>query len=138
LAESPQEQPVTDALTVIRHVERPTVEFPGGATYQPIIGDDTGAGMPIRTGIQTSQPGYQTRLHSHPYVEVLTVLEGRGEAWLDGEDGVVPLEPGMSIAFPANRVHGFRTVGDRPLVTFGIHTFGKRIVNYVEPPAGGG
>jgi mannose-6-phosphate isomerase-like protein (cupin superfamily) len=138
LAESPQEEPVTDALTVIRHVERPTVEFPGGATYQPIIGDDTGAGMPIRTGIQTSQPGYQTRLHSHPYVEVLTVLEGRGEAWLDGEDGVVPLEPGMSIAFRANRVHGFRTVGDRPLVTFGIHTFGKRIVNYVEPPASGG
>jgi quercetin dioxygenase-like cupin family protein len=127
-----------DAPTVIRHAERPIVEYPGGATYQPIIGDDTGAGLPIRTGIQTSQPGYQTRLHSHPYVEVLTVLEGRGEAWLDGEDEVVRLEPGMSIAFPANRVHGFRTVGDRPLVTYGIHTFGKRIVNYVDPPAGAG
>ena len=127
-----------DALTVIRHAERPTVAFPGGATYQPIIGDDTGAGMPIRTGIQTSQRGYQTRLHSHPYVEVLTVLEGRGEAWLDGEDGVVPLEPGTSIAFPANRVHAFRVVGDQPLVTFGIHASGKRIVNYIEPPPAGG
>ena len=124
-----------DAPTVIRHAERPIVEFPGGATYQPIIGDDTGAGMPIRIGIQTSQPGYQTRLHSHPYLEVLTVLEGRGEAWLDGEDGVVPLELGVSIAFPANRVHGFRTVGDQPLVTYGVHASGKRIVNYVEPPA---
>jgi quercetin dioxygenase-like cupin family protein len=103
---------MTDALTVICHAERPTVAFAGDATYQLIIGDDTGAGMPIRTGIQTSQPGYQTRLHSHPYVEVLTVLEGRGEAWLDGEDEVVSLEPGMSIAFPANRVHGFRTIGD--------------------------
>ena len=127
-----------DALTVIRHAERPTVAFAGGATYQPIIGDDTGAGMPIRTGIQTSQRGYQTRLHSHPYVEVLTVLEGRGEAWLDGEDGVVPLEPGTSIAFPANRVHAFRVVGDQPLVTFGIHASGKRIVNYIEPPPAGG
>ena len=126
-----------DELTVIRHAERPTVDFPGGATYQPIIGDDTGAGMPIRTGIQTSLPGYQTRLHSHPYVEVLTVLEGRGEAWLAGEEGVVALESGVSIAFPANRVHGFRTVGDQPLVTFGIHASGKRIVNYVEPPTGG-
>ena len=37
---------MSDALTVIRHAERPTVEFPGGATYQPIIGDDTGAGLP--------------------------------------------------------------------------------------------
>jgi mannose-6-phosphate isomerase-like protein (cupin superfamily) len=127
-----------DALTVIRHAERPTVEFPGGATYQAIVGDDTGAGMPIRTGIQTSLPGYRTRLHSHPYVEVLTVLEGRGEAWLDGEERIVPLEPGMSIAFPANRVHAFRVVGDQPLVTFGIHASGKRIVDYVEPPAGGG
>src|SRR5437899_8758244 len=82
-----------DALTVIRHAERPTVAFAGGATYQPIIGDDNGAGVPIRTGIQTSPPGYQTRLHSHPYVEVLTVLEGRGEAWLAGEEGVVPSNP---------------------------------------------
>ena len=129
---------MTDALTVIRHAERPTVAFAGGASYQPIIGDDTGAGLPIRTGIQTSPPGYQTALHSHPYAEVLTVLAGRGEAWLEGEKEVVSLEPGMSIAFPANRVHAFRTIGDQPLVTVGIHTFGKRIVNYVEPPAGGG
>jgi len=129
---------MSDALTVIRHAERPTVDFPGGATYQSIIGDDTGAGLPIRTGIQTSPPGYQTRLHSHPYAEVLTVLEGRGEAWLDGEDEVVSLEPGLSITFPANRVHGFRTVGDRPLITFGIHTFGKRIVDYVDPLVGAG
>jgi mannose-6-phosphate isomerase-like protein (cupin superfamily) len=127
-----------DALTVIRHAERPTVEFPGGATYQPIVGDDTGPGLPIRTGIQTSPPGYQTRLHSHPYVEVLTVLDGRGEAWLDGEEEIVSLEPGTSIAFPANRVHAFRVVGDQPLVTFGIHASGKRIVNYIEPPPAGG
>jgi mannose-6-phosphate isomerase-like protein (cupin superfamily) len=127
-----------DALTVIRHAERPTVDFPGGATYQPIIGDDTGAGLPIRTGIQTSPPSYQTRLHSHPYAEVLTVLAGHGEAWLDGEDRVVPLEPGVSITFPAERVHAFRTVGEEPLVTYGIHTFGKRIVNYAEAPADAG
>jgi len=129
---------MSDTLTVIRHAERPSVEFPGGATYQPIIGDDTGAGMPIRTGIQTSLPGYQTRLHSHPHVEVLTVLEGRGEAWLEDADGVVALEPGVSIAFPANRVHGFRTVGDQPLVTYGVHASDNRIVNYVEAPASAG
>jgi mannose-6-phosphate isomerase-like protein (cupin superfamily) len=129
---------MSDELTVIRHAERPTVEFTGGATYQPIIGDDTGAGVPIRTGIQTSPPGYQTRLHSHPYVEVLTVLEDRGEAWLEGEDGIVHLEPGVSIALPANRVHAFRVVGNRPLVTYGIHASDKRIVNYVEPAASGG
>ena len=77
-------------ITVIRESERPEVPFvgaPGAATYRTIIGDDTGAGLPIRTGIQTSQPGYQTRVHSHPYVETLTVISGRGEAWLDGDPG---------------------------------------------------
>ena len=129
---------MTDSITVIREAERPVVDFVGGATYKTILADDTAAGLPIRTGIQTSPPGYQTLLHSHPYAEVLTVLEGRGEAWLAGEDEVVVLEPGVSITFPANRVHGFRVVGDRPLVTYGIHTFDKRIVNYAKPPPAGG
>jgi quercetin dioxygenase-like cupin family protein len=123
---------MSDALTLIRHAERPTIAFRGGATYRPIIGDDTGAGLAIRTGIQVSPPGYQTRLHSHPYTEVLTVLEGHGEAWLAGEQAVA-LEPGVSIALPANRPHAFRVVGDQPLVTFGIHVSDKRIVDYLEP-----
>jgi quercetin dioxygenase-like cupin family protein len=121
-----------DSITVIREAERPVVEFPGGATYRSIIGDDSGAGLPIRTGIQTSPPGYQTRVHSHPYVETLTVIEGRGEAWLDGEEGRVALQAGVTVVLPANRPHAFRVVGDKPLVTLGIHTFGKRIVNYLE------
>ena len=126
---------MTDSITVIREAERPVVDFVGGATYKTILADDTAAGLPIRTGIQTSPPGYQTRVHSHPYVETLTVIEGRGEAWLDGESGVIALEPGVTVVLPANRNHAFRVVGDASLVTLGIHTFGKRIVNYKDPGA---
>jgi quercetin dioxygenase-like cupin family protein len=126
---------VADPVTVILEDERPVVPFPGGATYRTLIGDDNGAGIPIRTGIQTSEPGYATREHSHPYVEVLTVLEGRGEAWLDGEPGTIAMEKGVTISIPAGRVHGFRVLGDEKLVTYGIHTFGKRIVNYKEQAA---
>ena len=121
-----------DPITVIRESERPVVDFPGGATYKTLIGDDNGAEIPIRTGIQTSEPGYQTRLHSHPYVEVLTVVSGRGEAWLDGEEGTIIMAPGVTISIPAGRVHGFRVVGDERLVTYGIHTHPKRIVNYQD------
>jgi quercetin dioxygenase-like cupin family protein len=130
---------MTGSITVIRESERPEVPFvgaPGAATYRTIIGDDTGEGLPIRTGIQTSEPGYQTRVHSHPYVETLTVLSGRGEAWLVGDSGAEPgriaLEPGVTVVLPAARPHAFRVVGDEPLVTLGIHTFGKRIVNYKD------
>jgi quercetin dioxygenase-like cupin family protein len=119
-----------DTLRLVRHAERPTIAFPGGAVYRPIIGDDTGAGIPVRTGIQVSPPGYETRPHSHPYAEILTVLEGEGEAWLDGDAQRVALEPGVTIAIPANRAHGFRATGDRPLVTYGIHASEKRIVDY--------
>ena len=124
-----------DTITVIRESDRPEVPFvgaPGTATYRTIIGDDTGAGLPIRTGIQTSAPGYQTRVHSHPYVETLTVMSGRGEAWLHGEPGRIALEPGVTVVLPADRPHAFRVVGNEPLVTFGIHTFDKRIVNYKD------
>jgi quercetin dioxygenase-like cupin family protein len=123
---------MTDAITVIREDERPTVPFVGGASYRAIIGDDTGDGVPIRTGIQTSPPGYQTRIHSHPYVETLTVIAGRGEAWLDGEPERVALEPGVTVVLPANRPHAFCVIGDEPLITLGIHAFGKRIVNYKD------
>lgn len=123
---------MADSITVIREAERPVVDFVGGATYRTIIGDDTGAGVPIRTGIQTSSPGYATRVHSHPYIETLTVISGRGEAWLDGEDGVVALEPGVTVVLPADRNHAFRVIGDEPLVTLGIHTHDKRIVNYKD------
>ena len=125
---------MSDSIAVIREQERPVVDFVGGATYRTIIGDDTGAGLPIRTGIQTSPPGYATRVHSHPYVETLTVISGRGEAWLDGEEGVVAMEPGVTVVLPANRNHAFRVIGGEPLVTLGIHTFGKRIVNYNPVP----
>ncbi len=125
-----------DPITVIREEDRPVVDFPGGATYRTLIGDDNGAQIPIRTGIQTSMPDYVTRLHSHPYVEVLTVLEGRGEAWLvgpdGGEEGTIAMMPGVTISIPAGQVHGFRVVGDQPLVTYGIHTNPKRIVNYKD------
>jgi mannose-6-phosphate isomerase-like protein (cupin superfamily) len=121
-------------MVLIRHSKRPELMFPGGARYCPVIGDDNGAGLPVRTGIQTSPPGYCTAVHSHPYVETLMVLDGRGEVWLDGEAERVAMEPRVTVVLPAHRPHAFRVVGDRPLVTFGIHTFGKRIVNYRDAP----
>ena len=123
---------MSDALGVIRLEDRPVIDFGGGATYRSILWEDTAAELPIRTGVQVSPPGYQTRVHSHPYVETITVLEGRGEVWLDGDERKVAMEPGVTVTIPANRKHAFRAIGDKPLVTLGIHVNGKRVVNYVE------
>ncbi|MFM9845983.1 MAG: hypothetical protein ACKVP3_02335 [Hyphomicrobiaceae bacterium] len=76
-------------MPIVKLSDIPHEPFKGGATYQTIVGDRQGS-TPIRVGVQTSPPGYKTALHSHPYVETVTVLEGQGEAWLDDGSNVVP------------------------------------------------
>ena len=49
------------------------VEFGPLAFYHPLVADgDT----PVRTGIQTSAPGYVAPMHFHPYTELLFIIEG--------------------------------------------------------------
>ncbi len=136
MPDHPSQSAPADTLRVIHHAERPTVELAGGATYQPIIGDDTGVGVPVRTGIQVSPVGFGVPVHSHPYPEILTAIEGTGEVLLEGDATPVPLVPGVSVIVPANQRHTFRNVGDVPLVTFGIHAHGQRIVDYKDKAEG--
>jgi quercetin dioxygenase-like cupin family protein len=115
---------------VVRLDETEIVKFGADAYYQPIIGDDEGT-TPIRTGIQTSQPGYVAPMHSHPYLEILHILDGVAEAWVEGrEQEKVLLRKGDTIALPPNVPHSFRVVGDEVLRLLGTHVSPKRIVNY--------
>jgi quercetin dioxygenase-like cupin family protein len=116
--------------TVIRLNEIKPVSFGPDSFYQLLIGDDAGS-TPVRVGIQTAEPGYAAGMHSHPYLEVIHVLEGTAEAWLEGqEDRPVRLEVGDTIALPPNAPHTFRVVGDRTLRIMGIHASPERIVRY--------
>jgi mannose-6-phosphate isomerase-like protein (cupin superfamily) len=45
--------------------------------------------------------------------EVVTVLAGRGDFWVDGEH--VELEADQSIVFPGGSHHGFTAIDERPL-----------------------
>ena len=114
-------------MKVVRHDTVAFETFPGGATYRTLVGDGTGS-TPIRTGIQTSPPGYATPEHAHPYLEVITVLEGTGEAWSADREGTVALEPGVTLVLEPGVRHGFRVTGEVPLKTLGIHASPHRIV----------
>ena len=114
-------------MPVVYHSNVAREPFPGGATYQTVVGDEQGS-TPVRLGIQTSPPGYRTPLHSPPYMEALMILEGAGEAWIEGSDDLIALAPGMTLVFPANVRHQFRTLGREPLKTLGVHTSPHRIV----------
>jgi quercetin dioxygenase-like cupin family protein len=117
---------------VVRLEETETVSFGPLSHYQPIIGDAEGS-TPLRTGIQTAQPGYEAPVHSHPYLEVLHILDGEAEAWIDGqEDRAVRLRRGDTIALPPHTPHAFRVVGDQALRLLGTHASPKRIVSYKD------
>ena len=51
--------------------------------------------------------------HWHPVEEVLTVLSGIAEMWI--EDNKQILTPGQSLIIPARKSHGFRNVGTKSL-----------------------
>jgi mannose-6-phosphate isomerase-like protein (cupin superfamily) len=61
-------------------------------------------------------PGNGAPTHSHTVEEVLTVLEGEAEAWMDQKR--VVLSAGQSLIVPAGRWHGFRNCGN---VTLHVH-----------------
>ena len=117
---------------VVRLAETEIVKFGPDSHYQLIIGDDEGS-TPIRTGIQTAHPGYVAPLHSHPYLEILHILDGAAETWIEGgEDRKVLLRKGDTIALEPNVPHSFRTVGDETLRLLGTHVSPRRIVDYKD------
>jgi mannose-6-phosphate isomerase-like protein (cupin superfamily) len=122
-------------MQVIYHKDVARQDFPGGATYQHLVGDEAGS-TPVRLGVQTSEPGYETPYHSHPYMEILTIIAGTGVAWCEGVEGTVELAPGMTVVLPAGKRHAFRVTGTSPLVTHGVHASPHRIVEVHKPAPG--
>ena len=118
-------------MPIVRLADVPTEAFSGGATYQTIVGDSDGS-TPVRVGVQISPPGYSTGTHAHPYMEVVSIIEGTGEAWIEGQGEAVPIGPGTTMVLPANTMHGFRVTGDGPMKTYGVHASAHRIVD--RPP----
>jgi len=114
-------------MPIIRADDIENENFSGGVSYRTLVGDNSGS-IPLRVGVQTSPPGYDTGVHTHPYFEIVTVLSGKGEAWIDGEGDYVPIGPGTTMVFPPNVKHSFRATGDVDLVTYGVHASPERIV----------
>jgi mannose-6-phosphate isomerase-like protein (cupin superfamily) len=58
----------------------------------------------------------------HPYAETFLLLEGRGR-WTRGDE-VIELEPEQMIVVPSDTPHGFRNIGDVPLLVVSMHERG--------------
>ncbi len=96
-----------------------------------LIGDEQGT-TPIRSALQTCQPGYDVPFHCHPYIEYLIVLEGSAEFRIEAEDGLktVVLGKGDSVELQPGVWHAFTCSPTEETQVLGIHISPQRIVNY--------
>ena len=62
---------------------------------------------------QWCDPGCGAPTHLHAVEEILTIVDGEAEVWLDDERS--PMTAGQSLVVPAGRKHGFRNTGDGTL-----------------------
>jgi mannose-6-phosphate isomerase-like protein (cupin superfamily) len=58
---------------------------------------------------QRCDPGKGAPTHLHAVEELLTVLDGKADVWLEAEQAT--LTSGQSLVVPAGRKHGFRNTG---------------------------
>jgi len=102
---------------------------PTAALFQ---GEKDGGGVDCSIFVTRTPPGRFVELHTHPYAETFLLLAGHGR-WTIG-DTVVELEPdGMAIA-PPMTLHGFRNIGDEPLLVVSVHERGTLSQEFTDDP----
>jgi quercetin dioxygenase-like cupin family protein len=115
---------------VVRTEDTELVSYGPKSDLRVLIGDEEGS-TPIRTALQTCQPGYEVPIHCHPYTEFLIVLQGAAEFRIE-DDGTqtVVLRKGDSVELRPGVWHSFSTIGDEVTHLMGIHVSPTRVVNY--------
>lgn len=99
-------------MKAILHGEQPREEWRAGVETRMQVSARTGSTQ-LCIFEQWVAPVMGAPTHSHPVEEVLTVVAGRAEMWIDEETAV--LLEGQSLVVPASRKHGFRNVGSETL-----------------------
>ena len=99
-------------MQVIDHDSQPLEEWRAGVTTRMLVSALTGATQ-LTVFEQWCAPGHGAPTHRHPVEEVLRVLAGQAEVWIDGHG--IALTAGQSVVVPPGRRHGFRNSGDATL-----------------------
>ena len=93
-------------------------ELPWSAIAREFVGADHG-GVGLCVIFVDAEPGRGPRLHTHPYHELLIILEG--EATLDDGDAKREVQGGDVVLIPPDQPHGFVNSGDGRLRQIDIH-----------------
>jgi mannose-6-phosphate isomerase-like protein (cupin superfamily) len=80
------------------------------------------AGIDISIFVVHTPPGKFVEMHVHPYSETFLLLRGQGR-WTVGDEAAEH-SPEQLIVVPADTPHGFRNIGDVPLLVVSVHESG--------------
>jgi quercetin dioxygenase-like cupin family protein len=104
-------------MHIVRDAERPLDTWRAGVDTRMLVSAQTGASQ-LTIFEQECAPGHGAPSHLHAVEEVLRILAGRAEVWVEGERAV--LETGSSVIIPAGAVHGFTNVAEETLRVLAI------------------
>ena len=99
-------------MKILDHPSQASEEWRAGVMTRMRVSAVTGA-VQLCQFEQWCEPGKGAPTHLHAVEEVLTVLQGQAEVWIEAEcDALVA---GQSVVVPAGRKHGFRNTGSTVL-----------------------
>lgn len=99
-------------MKIVVHEKQPLERWRAGVETRMHISAGNGAAQ-LCIFEQWVEPAVGAPTHWHPVEEVLTVMAGKAEMWIDDEHDV--LIAGQSLVIPAHKNHGFRNVGSEML-----------------------
>jgi mannose-6-phosphate isomerase-like protein (cupin superfamily) len=99
-------------LPILDHASQPAEEWRAGVLTRMRVSAVTGA-VQLCLFEQWCEPGKGAPTHLHAVEEILSVIQGQAEIWL--EDAAAPISAGQSLVIPAGRRHGFRNTGSEIL-----------------------
>ena len=94
------------------------VERTGDRRFRVVLGP--GRGCEAATQFVGEIPPGRAPEHSHPYDEMVLVLQGEGVAHVRGAGGDRPLAPGTRLHLPPGRPHCLENTGAGTLVVLGV------------------
>ena len=99
-------------MKIVAHGDQPREAWRAGVETRMHVSAQNGATQ-LCIFEQWLAPAAGAPTHRHPVEEVLTVMAGEAEMWIDEQ--FVVLTGGQSLVVPARRKHGFRNVGSEML-----------------------
>jgi len=99
-------------MRIIDHERQPSEEWRPGVLTRMRVSAMNGS-VQLCLFEQWCTPGRGAPTHLHAVEEVLTVLSGSAEVWIEDDKAV--LAAGQSVLVAAGRRHGFRNIGESTL-----------------------